>query len=111
MLNMEEFCKRTPKNIQKVSNSVERSPKKKSGRKRCQNVRLSYTTSWRIMRENLKLYPYKITVHQELSEDQKMARLEMCQKFAAKMDENGEWINDVWFSDEAHLSERNLIHP
>ena len=57
-----------------------------------------------IMRENRKLYPYKITVHQELSEeDQNMARLEMCEKFAAKMDENVEWINDVWFSDEAHF--------
>ena len=55
------------------------------------------------MRENQKLYPYKITVHQELSGGQKKARLEMCKKFAAKMDENGEWINGVWFSDEAHF--------
>ena len=94
--------KRTPENVQKVSDSVQRSPKK-SCRKRCQNVKLSCTTTWRIMRENLKLYPYVIPIHHQLSEEHKKAKLEMCRKFVVKMDENGRWINDVWFSDEANF--------
>ena len=55
------------------------------------------------MRENLKPYPYITPTHHELSEDHKKARLEMCRKFVAKMDENGKWINDVLFTDEAHF--------
>ena len=55
------------------------------------------------MRENRKLYPFVIPIHHQPSEEHKKARLEMCRKFAVKIDENGRWINDVWFFDEAHF--------
>ena len=57
----------------------------------------------RISKLNFKLFPYHIQVKQKLTAQDKFARVEMCNWFNNKMEEYEDWINNVWFSDEAHF--------
>jgi len=49
------------------------------------------------------LYPYRITVHHKLNEEDIFRRLTMCNLLHQKMEDHPDWINNVWFSDEAHF--------
>ena len=70
-------------------------------------------TIWRIVKKfqteqtvsnvNLKLFPHHIQAKQKLTAQDKLARVEMCNWFNNKMEEGENWINNVWFSDEAHF--------
>lgn len=42
-------------------------------------------------------------VEQKLTAQDERARIEMCIWFNDKMEEDEDWIDDVWFSDEAHF--------
>ena len=57
----------------------------------------------RVLKLDLKLFPYLIQVKQKLTAQDKLARMEMCNWFNNKMEEDEDWINNVWFSDEAHF--------
>ena len=57
----------------------------------------------RILKLDLKLFPCHIQVKQKLTAQDKLARVEMCNWFNNKMEEDENWINNVWFSDEAHF--------
>ena len=59
--------KRSREVIEEVSSSILRSPKR-TLRKRAQCMGLSATTCWRVMRRDLKLFPYRIQTLQTLSE-------------------------------------------
>ena len=53
--------------------------------------------------KDLQLYPYRIHIKHELTETDKEKRVAMCQWFSKTIDNNEEFLNDVWFSDEAHF--------
>ena len=93
---------RTPENIDAVRHSVTQSPKK-SSRRRSQELGLSRSSIRRILKLDLKLFPYHIQVKHKLTAEDQRARVRMCDWFNAKMEEDEEWIDNVWFSDEAHF--------
>ena len=57
----------------------------------------------RILKLDLKLFPYQIQVKQKFTAQDKLARMETCNRFNNKMEEDEDWINNVWFSDETHF--------
>ena len=87
----EEVC-------QSVVNSL-----KKSHCKRAQELGLSPSTVWRVMTNDLKLFPYKISTHHVLKEQDKEKCIAMCEWFNDKLEETPSWLNHIWFSDEAHF--------
>ena len=93
---------RTQDNIEAVRQSVNQSPKK-GYRRRAQELELRSTSVRRILKEELKMYPYKIQVRHALTDRDKAERVEMCNFFNRKMECDNDWIQNVWFSDEAHF--------
>ena len=52
---------------------------------------------------DLKLFSYKTHTVQQLSEADKTARVEMCLRCRQKIENDNDWIKNVWFTDEAHF--------
>ena len=92
----------TPDNVSRVQESVGRSPSKFL-RRRSQELGISVSSVRRMLVKDLKLYPYRIHVKHELTENDKEKRVAMCQWFSETIDNNEKFLNDVWFSDEAHF--------
>ena len=67
----------TPEKREQVRESVIKSPKK-SYRIRAQELAMSPTTLLRVMRKDLKLFPFRISTHHVLQQQDKEKRIEMC---------------------------------
>lgn len=90
---------RSPENIAAVSESVEEDPNLSIPR-RSQHLGLSTMTTWRILRKDLALKPYKVQLVQEL----KPADHSLRRQFANFIAEQGTGFSEkIIFSDEAHF--------
>ena len=94
---------RSLENVDTVRDSVGRSPKK-SLRRRSQELGLSRSSVHRILKNDLQLYPPRIQIKQTLTQNDMAKSVEMCQWFESKIEENLDFLQNVWFSDEAHFS-------
>lgn len=92
----------TPEKQEQVRESVVNSPKK-SYRIRAQELAMAPTTLLRVMRKDLKLFPFRISTHHVLQQQDKEKRIEMCNWLNEKLEQSPMWLNHVWFSDEAHF--------
>ena len=70
--------------VEQVRESVEKSPGRWS-RRRCQELDSTRSTMLRVMRKDLKKFPYRISIHQSLSEVQKIGRMVMSKVIMAKI--------------------------
>lgn len=93
---------RTEENIAAVRNSVGRSPKK-SVRRRSQELVMTRESLRRVLTSDLHLYAYKIQVKQQLTDADKEKRVTMCEWFCNVLENDGNFLEKVWFSDEAHF--------
>ncbi|XP_076041907.1 histone-lysine N-methyltransferase SETMAR-like [Oratosquilla oratoria] len=91
----------TPEKRRETKDSVVRSPKK-SYRRRAQELSLSPTTLLRSMRNDLKLFPYRISTYHVLKDEDKTRRIEISEWLDEKLERSPGWLNNIWFSDEAH---------
>ena len=57
----------------------------------------------RILKNDLQLYPYRIQIKQTLTQNDKVKRVEMSRWFENKIEEMPDFLQNVWFSDEAVL--------
>lgn len=94
--------KRTEHDILKVKNVISTTPSK-SIRKLAQEVGTSHTTVRQILREDLKLTPYKITTHQKLYDGDQEQRLAFSNWLKEKTDSDPAFLKRIIFSDEAHF--------
>ena len=93
---------RTEENIAAVRNSVGRSPKK-SMRRRSQELGMARELLRRVLTSDLHLYPYKIQIKQQLTDADKEKRVTMCEWFCNVLENDENFLEKVWFSDEAHF--------
>ena len=93
---------RTPENIEAVRDAVLKSPTR-STRKLSQALDIKRTSLMRILKGDLKLYPYKIQVCQKLKQEDKAKRIEFCDKFLRLIQEDETFIEKLIMSDEAHF--------
>lgn len=56
-----------------------------------------------ILKLDLQPFLYHIHVKQKLTEQDQRAQVEMCNCFNDKMEEEKDWIKNVWFINEAHF--------
>ena len=94
---------RLPESVDAVRNPVVRNPKK-SLRKHSQELSLSSSSVHRILKNDLQLYPYRIQIKQTPTQNDMAKRVEISQWFESKTEENPNFLQNVWFSDEAHFS-------
>ena len=105
---------RTPHNVAAVRDSVVRSPSK-FVRRRSQELGINRESVRRILIADLNLYPYRIQIKQKLTLDDMRKRVIMCQWFCDKIDAVPDFLDNVWFSDEAyfllsgHVNSKNNI--
>ena len=92
---------RTERNIDAVQDSG-RSPKK-SLRRRSQELGISRESLRRILKSDLNLYPYQIQIKQKLTQADMEKRVTMCRWFCDTMEDIPDFLDHVWFSDEAHF--------
>ena len=93
---------RTPENVDAVRDSVGRSPKK-STRRRSQEHGISHSTLRRILFNDLQLYPYRMHIKHKLTAADMSKRVVMCQWLDEKINGEPNFLDNVWFSDEAHF--------
>ena len=93
---------RTEENIAAVRNSVGRSSKKSV--LRCsQELEMTRESLWRVLTSDLHLYAYKIQIKQQLTDADKEKRVTMCEWFCNVLENDENFLENVWFSDEAHF--------
>ncbi len=106
---------RTAGNIVRVMNSIDECHETPT-RRRCLQLGLSRSTLGRILKCDLHLRPYHIQVKQKLRVADKQDRRVMCQWFIERLEENDDFLNELWFSDEAHfhlcgyVNSRNAVY-
>ena len=93
---------RCGENIEAVLMSVEATPKKSFPR-RSAELEVSQSSVHRILRHDLKMKPYHISVHQGLTPENALQRRTMCAWFLRQVREEEDFLRSVWFSDEAHF--------
>ena len=92
---------RTSHNVAAVRDSVVHSPSK-SVRRRSQELGINRESVQRIIAD-LHMYLYRIQIKQKLTPDDMRKRVIMYQWFCDKIDPVPDFLDDVWFSDEAHF--------
>lgn len=71
--------------------------------KRSQQLSLSQTTTWRILRKDLGLHPYKIVLTQELKPLDHQKRREFANLVLEHLEIEPNFFKNIIFSDEAHF--------
>uniref|UniRef100_A0A8C4Q5Y6 DUF4817 domain-containing protein n=1 Tax=Eptatretus burgeri TaxID=7764 RepID=A0A8C4Q5Y6_EPTBU len=89
-------------NIDAVQHSSVDSPTK-SHRRRSWELGIKPTSVWRILTKELKLFPYIISIRHRLSQDNVRRRVDMCNWLGDRMEWYPNWINLIWFNDEANF--------
>ena len=77
-----------------------------------QQVPVSVGTVHKIIRKQLKFYPYKIQMMHALKEADYQKHQQFALTFLRRIEENPEYLNTIFFSDEAifHISGRVHRH-
>ncbi len=68
-----------------------------------QEIRISVASAHRIRTTDISLFPYKIQVHQALSQVAVGKSLNFATEFGAYIDTHPSVLSLIWFSDEAHF--------
>lgn len=93
---------RSAENIAAVRDSVHENPRQSIPR-RAQELGFSQTTTWRILRRDLGLHPYKIQLTQELKVNDHRQRRVFADWALERMEFDADCGKKIIFSDEAHF--------
>lgn len=66
-------------------------------------LNIPQSTIYKIVTQHLQMYPYKFHMVHQLSEEDKVKRMEFCQNFLKQCDADKNWISKILFTDEAHF--------
>ena len=92
----------TPEKREQVRKSVNKSLKE-FYRICAQELAMSPTTLLRVMRKDLKLFPFRISTPHVLKQEDQEKRIEMCNWLNEELAPTPSCLNHIWFSDEAHF--------
>ena len=100
---------RSAENIAAVRQSVQDNPRLSIPR-RSQQLGLSSTSTWRILRLDLGLHPYKIQLTQELKITDHRQRREFADWVLEQLETDPDFGKKIIFSDEAHFSMNGYVN-
>ena len=92
--------------VETIECEVEDADGQTSIRKLARNVDICKSSVQNVLKNKLKMRPYKFRIMQVLSEQHCQKRLEFCEAFTAKIEANESFLSSILFSDEAtfHLN-------
>lgn len=67
-------------------------------------IGIHHTTIWRFLRRELKLFPYKLQLHQQISDEDKAKRIEFAQYCRNELGNESGYLKRIVFSDECKFS-------
>jgi len=94
--------RRSAENIAAVRESVRENPRRSISR-RSQELGLSATSTWRILRRDLDLHSYKIQLIQELKVNDHRQRHVFADWVLEQLEVNPNFAKQIIFNDEAHF--------
>ena len=103
---------RTPENIKRVRQIADAhadADEDVGSRRIALEAGLSHTTTWRILKKNLKWHPYHLKLVHELNEDDFDRRVEFSERFLAMDEANPDFKNILW-SDKAIFSLSDTVN-
>ncbi len=74
-----------------------------SVRRVAQETGKSTGTAYRIMRHAIGVFPYKISKTFKQQDTDKQRRVDFCNWLHAKVDEDQQFLDNVWWTDESHI--------
>jgi hypothetical protein len=89
-------------NIERVANAIAQSPRKSTHRL-AQQVNITHTSVRRILKNDLKLYPYKVQLLHQLLPADSVHRVTFSEWFVNKCREENDFVQYLITSDEAHF--------
>jgi len=92
---------RTPDTVGKIRASVASSPTRKSVRQLAAENDVSPSTARRILRNDLRMHPYKIHVFHSLTSLCREKRTSFAEEFGDHLQQKPHILEHIWFSDEA----------
>lgn len=97
--------------VEQVRESFVRSPRK-STRRASRETGISQPTIWRILRRRLHLKPYRFSMVQHITDNDKMVRRDFCAEMLDRIADDETYLNHVIFSDEStfHVSGKVNTH-
>lgn len=94
--------KRTPQDVAKIEKKISKKPSK-SIRKIAQEVGSSRATVQRVLKADLRLKPYKMKIHQMISDADRRQRITFATWLKTKTSQDMDFLKRIWFSDEANF--------
>ena len=79
-------------------------------RKLCNETGFSYGSVQHTLKVGLKKFPYKLQIHQGLSEEDCASRVQMCDDLLSLMAEDEEFLKNIIFSDEATFNINGVVN-
>jgi hypothetical protein len=105
----------TAENVEKVSQALDEASsdsRPTSSRRLDNELHISPSTCWRILRKVLHVKPYYIKLVHKLNEDNFDRRMEFCEIFLQRVEDDSSVIDQIIWSDEAiFFSGRNGQSP
>ena len=75
----------------------------KSLRRRSQELGINLESVRRILIADLNMYPYRMQIKEKLTPEDMTKRVIMCHWFCDKNDTVPDFLDNIWFSEEAHF--------
>ncbi|GBL72750.1 hypothetical protein AVEN_127977-1 [Araneus ventricosus] len=99
----------TPENVAKVSGIVQQNPRN-TVRRITSETSLKCSSMQKILRNSLRMFPYKIQSHQAIPIKAVRQRFDFANEILAMIDNKGFDVGCIWFTDEAHFHLRLIPH-
>ena len=88
-----------------MANDAEHNPHSESSvRAVAETTRVASTRVWKLLRKVLKFCPYRIQCMHELKPGDPERRLAFAEDYLTRVEFNPEWIDTIFWSDEAHFT-------
>ncbi|GBN00934.1 hypothetical protein AVEN_150868-1 [Araneus ventricosus] len=99
----------TPENVAKVSGIVHQNPRN-TVRRIASETGLKRSSAQKILRNSLRMFPYKIQSHQAIPIKAVRQRFDFMNEIFTMIDNEGFDVGCIWFTDEAHFHLNGFVN-
>ncbi|GBL88043.1 hypothetical protein AVEN_133702-1 [Araneus ventricosus] len=99
----------TPENVAKVSGIVQQNPRN-TVRRIASETGLKRTSTQKILRNSLRMFPYKIQSHQAIPIKAVRQRFDFAKEILTMIDNEGFDVRCIWFTDEAQFHLNGFVN-
>ncbi|GBN29079.1 hypothetical protein AVEN_201701-1 [Araneus ventricosus] len=99
----------TPENVSKVSGIIQQNPRN-TVRRIASETGLKRSSMQKILRNSLRMFPYKIQSHQAIPIKAVRQRFGFAKEILTMIDNEGFDVGCIWFTDEAHFHFNGFVN-